>query len=46
MHSSQDDFSWVVGAQPVYVLPDPSRPVLLWVDSLPVTATTTAARSA
>ncbi|MBI5667748.1 MAG: SGNH/GDSL hydrolase family protein [Chloroflexi bacterium] len=36
---AQDDFSWVVGAQPVYVLPDPSSPVVLWVDSLPVKLT-------
>lgn len=37
--SAQDDFSWVVGKQPVYVLPDPGSPVVLWVDSLPVILT-------
>lgn len=34
--AAQDDFSWVIGKQPVYVLPDPGSPVILWVDSLPV----------
>lgn len=34
--AAQDNVSWVIGVQPVYVLPDPGSPIILWLDSLPV----------